>query len=252
MSALAALDAERIKLSTTRSPLWSVVGAAVLSFAIAALQGWSAYGYTPLPPGKAALGVAVFGVPVLMVLASMTMTGEYRTGLIRTTFLATPNRSVVLAAKAIVCAAFSSVAAIVMVLGAVLVARLFTDPLIAVDLSPTNPATWQVAGSFALYAALAAILGVAVGALVRFSAGAVAVLLLWPLVAEPLLANMPGNGAQFGPWLPFVHMYRFLDVDWLFPSYAMPWGPVGSLIYFVVLVVVVFAAAVVVLNRRDA
>lgn len=47
-------------------------------------------------------------------------------------------------------------------------------------------------------------------------------------------------------------MYRFLDVDWLFPSYAMPWGPVGSLIYFVVLVVVVFVAAVVALNRRDA
>jgi hypothetical protein len=252
VSALAALDAERIKLSTTRSPLWSVVGAAVLSFAVAALQGWSAYGYSPLPPGKAALGVAVFGVPVLMVLASMTMTGEYRTGLIRTTFLATPNRTAVLTAKAVVCAAFSSVATIVMVVGAVLVARLFAEPLIGVDLSATNAVTWQVAGSFALYAALAAVLGVAVGALVRFSAGAVAVLLLWPLVAEPLLGNMPGNGAQIGPWLPFANMYRFLDVEWLFPTYHFSWGEMGSLIYFVVLVVVVFVAAVVVLNRRDA
>ncbi|KWX23817.1 ABC transporter permease [Mycolicibacterium wolinskyi] len=250
MSALAALDAERIKLSTTRSPLWSVVGVAVLSFGVAALQGWSAYGYTPLAPGKAALGVAVFGVPVLMVLSSMTVTGEYRTGLIRTTFLATPNRTKVLIAKAVVCAAFSSVCAVVMVLGAVLVARLFAEPVIGAELSPTNPATWSVAGGFALYAALAAVLGVGVGALVRFAAGAVAALLLWPLVAEPLLGNMPNLEA--GPWLPFANMFRFLGVEWLFPTYDMPWGEVGSLVYFLAWVAAVFIAAVVVLNRRDA
>lgn len=250
MSALAALDAERIKLSTTRSPLWSVVGVAVLSFGVAALQGWSAYGYTPLAPGKAALGVAVFGVPVLMVLSSMTVTGEYRTGLIRTTFLATPNRTKVLIAKAVVCAAFSSVCAVVMVLGAVLVARLFAEPVIGAELSPTNPATWSVAGGFALYAALAAVLGVGVGALVRFAAGAVAALLLWPLVAEPLLGNMPNLEA--GPWLPFANMFRFLGVEWLFPTYDMPWGEVGSLVYFLAWVAAVFIAAVVVVNRRDA
>lgn len=250
MSALAALDAERIKLSTTRSPLWSVVGVAVLSFGVAALQGWSAYGYTPLAPGKAALGVAVFGVPVLMVLSSMTVTGEYRTGLIRTTFLATPNRTKVLIAKAVVCAAFSSVCAVVMVLGAVLVARLFAEPVVGAELSPTNPATWSVAGGFALYAALAAVLGAGVGALVRFAAGAVAALLLWPLVAEPLLGNMPNLEA--GPWLPFANMFRFLGVEWLFPTYDMPWGEVGSLVYFLAWVAAVFIAAVVVLNRRDA
>lgn len=251
MSALAALDAERIKLSTTRSPLWTVIGVAALSLGLAALQGWGAYG-SPLPPGKAALGVAVFGVPVLMVLASMTMTGEYRSGLIRTTFLATPNRTTVLITKAVVCAAFSSVCAVLMVLASVLVARLVAEPVAGAELTMTNPATWQVAGGFALYAALAAVLGVSVGALVRFAAGAVAVLLLWPLVAEPLLGNMPGNGARIGPWLPFANMFRFLGVDWLFPSYDIPWGELGSLVYFVVLVVAVLVAAIVVLNRRDA
>ena len=48
-------------------------------------------------------------------------------------------------------------------------------------------------------------------------------------------------------------MYRFLGVEWLFPTYDMPWGEVGSLVYFVaVFVPAVFVAAVVVLNRRDA
>jgi ABC-2 type transport system permease protein len=252
VSALAVLDAERIKLSTTRSPVWSVLGVAALSLGVAALQGWTAYDLSPLPPDKAALGVAVFGVPVLMILASMTVTGEYRTGLIRTTLLATPNRTWVLIAKAIVAAAFSSICAVVMVLAAVLVARLFAEPVAGAQLSLANSATWSVAGGFALYAALAAVLGVAVGALVRFAAGAVAVLLMWPLVAEPLLGNLPGSGAQIGPWLPFANMFRFLEVEWLFPTYDIPWGATGSLLYFVVLIVVVFVAAVVVLNRRDA
>ena len=61
------LDAERIKLSTTRSPLWSAVAVAVLSLGLAAVQGWTAYDFSPLPPEKAAIGVAVFGVPVLMI-----------------------------------------------------------------------------------------------------------------------------------------------------------------------------------------
>lgn len=246
------LDAERIKLSTTRSPLWSVLGVVALSLGVAALQGWTAYGFTPLPPSKAALGVAVFGVPVLMILASTTVTGEYRTGLIRTTFQATPGRTSVLIAKAIVAAAFSSVCAVAMVLASVLVARLLAEPVAGAQLSLVNSATWSVAGGFALYAALAAVLGVAVGALVRSTAGAVAVLLLWPLVAEPLLANLPSTAVHLGPWLPFANIFRFLDVEWLFRTYNVPWGETGSLFYFVTLVGVFFVAAVVVLNRRDA
>ena len=73
-------------------------------------------------------------------------------------------------------------------------------------------------------------LGVGVGALVRASAGAVALLLLWPLVAEPLLANMPNTGATVGPYLPFANAFTFLGVQWLYPYYAMPWGHLGSLV----------------------
>jgi ABC-2 type transport system permease protein len=38
----------------------------------------------------------------------------------------------------------------------------------------------------------------------------------------------------------------------LYPAYAMPWGVVGSLLYFVIVVAVVYPAAIVVVNRRDA
>jgi ABC-2 type transport system permease protein len=252
VSALAVLDAERIKLSTTRSPLWAATGVAVLSLGLAAVQGWTAYDFSPLPPEKAALGVAVFGVPVLMILASLTVTGEYRSGMIRTTFMATPGRTTVLVAKTVVSAAFSAIYAAVMVVAAIVVARLTTKPAVATQLSLAGSATWRLVGAVALYAALAAVLGVAVGALLRFTAGAVAVLLLWPLVAEPILGNLPSVGTEIGPYLPFANTFRFIGVSWLYPVYAMPWGVLGSLLYFVVVAAVVFIAAIVVVNRRDA
>jgi ABC-2 type transport system permease protein len=249
---LAVLDAERIKLSTTRSPLWSAVAVAVLSLSLAALQGSTAYGAASLPPEKAAIGVAVFGVPVLMILASMTVTGEYRSGMIRSTFMAAPNRTVVLIAKAVVAAVFSAVYAAVMVIVAVVVARLAAPPLVGSQLSLAEPDTWRTVGAIAIYAVLATVLAVGVGALLRAAAGAVAVLLMWPLVVEPILGNLPRIASEVGPYLPFANAFVFTDVQWLYPVYAMSWGKVGSLVYFVAVVAVVFVAAIVVLNRRDA
>ncbi|BBY27797.1 ABC transporter permease [Mycolicibacterium sediminis] len=252
MTAMTALNAERIKLVTIRSPLWSALAAAALSLGVAALQGATAYGAAGLAPQQAAMGVAVFGVPLLMVVAAMTVTGEYRTGTIRYTFAATPNRTLVLAAKAVVCALFSAVFTVVLVIAAVAVARLSADPMIGADLSLAGPEVWRLALALAVFAAVAAVLGVAVGALVRHAAGAVAILLLWPLVVEPILGNLPTVGPRIGPFLPFGNVFTFADVQWLFPTYAMPWGPFGSLCYFVVVVAVAFAAATVVVGSRDA
>ncbi|CAN3126800.1 ABC transporter permease [Mycobacterium sp. smrl_JER01] len=248
-NAAAVVNAERIKLTTLRSPLWSVAAAAGLSFALAALQATVAYDYARLTPPDAGLGVAVFGVPVLMIVAAMTVTGEYRSGLIATTFMATPDRTLVVCAKAFVAAVFSAVSAAVMVIGAALVARWFADPGVGDALTPA--ATAGFAAAVALYAALAAVLGVGVAVLLRHTAGAVTVLLLWPLLVEPLLANLPGRGWQIGPYLPFANVLRFLDVQWPFPEFALPWSDVGALAYFMVVVVVVFAAALVAVNRRD-
>ena len=180
---------------------------AALSLVLAALQGSLAHDGAPLEPPRTAIGAAVFGVPVLMVLASMTMTAEYRSGMIRTTFVATPNRAQVLVAKAVVVSVFSAVFAALMVIGAVGVARLFDTSTSAANLSSTLPEMWHLVGAVALYAALAAVLGVGVGALLRAGPGAVAVLLLWPLVVEPLLGNLPDVGSEVGPYLPFGNIF---------------------------------------------
>jgi hypothetical protein len=252
MSAAAVLDAERIKLSTTRSVLWTAAAVAVLSIGLAAVQGSTAYGAAPLPPERAATGVAVFGVPVLMILAAMTVTGEYRSGMIRTTFMATPNRTLVLVAKAIVAAVFSAIYAALMTVAALMVGSLMAPPLVGTQLSLVAPAAWRLVGAIALYAVFTAVLGVGVAALLRHSAGAVTVLLMWPLVAEPIVGNLPNIGSEVGPYLPFGNVFLFTGVQWLYPVYDMPWGERGSLLYFAAVVTVVFAAAIVVVNRRDA
>jgi ABC-2 type transport system permease protein len=239
VSAVAVLNAERIKLSTTASLLWSAVAVAVVSLGLAAAQASTVYGPGPLAPEKAAMGVAVFGVPVLMILSSLTVTNEYRSGMMRTTFMAVPNRTLLLVAKAIVAAVFSGVYAAVMVVASIVVARS--------DLS-----SWRLVGAIALYAMIAAVLGVGVGALLRASAGAVAMLLLWPLVAEPMLGNLPNIGSEVGPFLPFGNAFTFTRVQWLYPVYDMPWGELGSLVYFAAVAAVVFLAALVTINRRDA
>jgi ABC-2 type transport system permease protein len=252
VSAVAVLEAERIKLSTTRSLVWTAAAVALLSIGLAAVQASTAYAAAPLPPERAAMGVAVFGVPVLMVLAAMTVTGEYRSGMIRTTFMATPNRTMVFAAKAVVAVAFSAGYAALMTVAALVVGRLLAPPLIGSHLSFAATDTWRMIGVITLYAALTAVLGVGVAALLRHSAGAVAVLLLWPLLVEPILGNLPRIGSEVGPYLPFANAFTFLRVQWLYPVYDTPWGEMGSLLYFMVVIAVVYAAAIVVVNRRDA
>ncbi|MCK0175635.1 MULTISPECIES: ABC transporter permease [Mycobacteriaceae] len=242
MSALEVLDSERIKLTTTRSPLWSAAAVVVLSLGVTAMLVAASSAYDRMTPEEAILGVAVFGVPVLMILSSLAVTGEYRSGLIRSTFLAVPRRPLVLIAKAVVTSVFSGLCA---------AATSFIAVIIA-GLPPGEGSTWRAVGAVTLYAMLAAVLGVAVGALIRFAAGAVAVLLMWPLVVEPILGNMPNVGSEIGIYLPFANMFEFLGVAWLFPSYDVPWGHVGAVCYFTAVVAIVFVAAVVVVDRRDA
>lgn len=248
----AALAAEWVKLTSTRAALWALGAVAVLGLGTAALVGTTAYGIMPMAPAKAAGGVATFGVPVLMVLASMTVTAEYRTQLIRTTFLAIPDRTVVLCAKAVLAAWFAAVCAGLTAFGAVLLARMTAPQLVAAGLSPTAPGTWRTIGAIGLYAAAAAVLAVAVGALLRSAAAAVAVLLLWPLVVEVVLGVVPETGPRIGPYLPFANAASFTGVHWLPLGYDMRWGPVGGFLYFCAAVAVAFAAAAAVLNRRDA
>lgn len=220
------IRSEYLKLTTTRSPAWTALAVLVLSLGLATAI-----------PDRPELGAAAFGVPVLMILSALTITGEYRTAMIRTTFLATPSRIRVLAAKAVVAVSFSVVVSGVAAVGSMVLAG--------------GVPVWRTVGAVTLYAALGAVLAVGLGALVRHSAAAVAVLVLLPFVVEPLIGVSPELGARVGPLLPFTNANAFTGVTWL-QTFTMWWGPAGSALYFGAVAAAVFAVAAVVVTRRDA
>jgi ABC-2 type transport system permease protein len=244
------LNAERIKLSSTRSPWWSAAVALVLSLGLAAIQPLGTLSEGPLPPERAAIGVAVFGVPVLMILAALTVTGEIRTGTLRTTFMATPNRTRVLCAKAVLTAGIAGVFAAAMTVGAIAMVHALANEQMGARLSLGLAVAWRPVAAIGLFAALGAVLAVGLGALLRHAAAVVAVLVLMPFVVEPLLGSLPRVGETVGPLLPFANAMAFTEVPWL-QTYPMWWGPIGSAVYFAAVVAVVFVTGVIVISRRD-
>ncbi|TFV59172.1 ABC transporter permease [Mycobacterium sp. PS03-16] len=244
------LRSEVVKLGTTRSPLWSLLAVVVLSLGFAGVQASVGSTRMPLEPERVAMGVTTFAVPVLLILAALTVTGEFRTGMIKTTFLATPSRTRVLAAKAFVAAVFAGLSTVAMVIASVVLVRVVGTGTQAAELSFTNVEVWRTVGSAGLYAALGAVLAVGLGALVRHSAGVIAILLMLPFVVEPLLGTIPRVGERIGPFLPFANAHRFTEVPTI-QTFAMKWGPLGALLYFTAVVGVVFLLATADVNRRD-
>lgn len=244
------VTAERIKLATTRSPLWTALAVVVVSLGFAAIQAATVLPYSTVAPERAAIGAATFGVPVLMMLSALTITGEHRTGLIRTTFMATPKRVRVLAAKALVSAVFSGVLTALMTVGSIALVRAIATESQGAALSLTLPSVWRTVGAITLYAVLGAVLAVGLGALLRHSAAVIALLLLLPFVVEPLLGATPRVGERIGPLFPFANASTFTEVPWL-QTFSMWWGPVGAALYFAGVAATVFVVAAVVVCRRD-
>jgi ABC-type transport system involved in multi-copper enzyme maturation permease subunit len=162
---------------------------------------------------------AFAGLIAMVVVAAMFMTAEYRRGLIRVTLAASPRRSRMLAAKAVVAGS----AAFVVALPAAVAATLIEAPRarsrgIFIDPVPVLTEARVVAGTAALLA-VAAVLAVALGALVRRSAVAVtaviAVIVLPYFFADPL-ALLPASAAD---WLLRVTPAAGFAIQQPYPAY---------------------------------
>ncbi|NKY87058.1 ABC transporter permease [Nocardia veterana] len=248
--------AERIKLTSTRSPWWCSAIVVALGLGLAALiaavsrASVGKENETLLTTAGAMVGVSGFGVMVLMIMATLTVTSEYRFGIIRTTFQATPNRSRVLVTKALLTGAYAAVLTFVLGLLAYLIAKALAGDA-GRQMSLSSDADWRALYGLAIYAFLAVVLSVGVGALVRQSAAAISLIVLWPLLIETLLGSFGSFGRNVQPFLPFANINRFLGEDTASAAH-WHWGPWGGLIYFIVFTAIVFGAAVVVTNSRDA
>jgi ABC-type transport system involved in multi-copper enzyme maturation permease subunit len=142
-----------------------------------------------------ALAGTFFGLIPLIVVAAMFITAEYRRGLIRVSLAAAPRRGRLLAAKAVAIGAVGFVAGLV----AATLALAVGMPL----LGRAGPLAWPVSlptearmvvGTAALLA-VAAVLALAIGTIVRRSAPAVAIVIV-VIVVPYLLAFHPLPGSQ--------------------------------------------------------
>ncbi|WP_028479426.1 ABC transporter permease [Nocardia sp. CNY236] len=249
------LAAERIKLTSTKSPWWCSAIIIALSLGVAALLAsvaGSTYGEEgsgPFTVAEVALGVSGFGVLVLMIMATLTVTSEYRFGIIRSTFQATPHRDRVVLAKAGLVGVYGALLTAVLVLLAYVVGTMFGGPDAGASLTLSTAEDWRVVYGVAIYAFLGVVLAVGVGVLVRQSAAAISLIVLWPLLIETLLGTFGSFGETVAPFLPFMNVNRFVGSA---TTGEWHWGAWGSLLYFAGFVAVVFGAALIVVNRRDA
>ncbi|MCU1648671.1 MAG: transporter permease [Nocardia sp.] len=249
------LAAERIKLTSTRSPWWcsAIIVALGLGFAalIAAVNRNPKADSPPLSVTNVVGGVSGFGVLVLMILASLAVTSEYRFGTIKSTFLATPARDKVLTTKALMIGVYGAVLIGVLTLLAFGLAKIITGSSGGSALELSSSANARAIYGPAIYAFLAVLLAVGIGVLVRQTAAAISLIILWPTVIESLLSAFGSFGRNVGAFMPFANASHFYSVsdggstDW-------HWGPWGSLLYFAAFVAIIFGAALFMVNKRDA
>jgi hypothetical protein len=151
--------------------------------------------------GKGLQG-ALVGLLVVVALGALYMTSEYRHGLIRTTLTASPRRGRVLAAKALVVAAvtFVTCSAALCVTFPLAQAKLrasgFRPPgFPRLDLTDATSLR-AVVGTAALMAVVA-VLALALGAILRHSAAAIAAVIVLVLVPQILVVSLPLTAAQW-------------------------------------------------------
>jgi ABC-2 type transport system permease protein len=252
------LAVERIKLFTTRSPWWCALTTLVVTIGFAALITGTANAEDPVTVASAEFGYT-FGLAVVMVLAALAVTTEYRFGTIRTTFQAVPHRGSALVAKTTVVALLALVLGEIAGFGSLAIASLIKPNA---DLALNSSADWiNVAGVGLIYA-FAAVIAMAVGILVRHSAGAISLLLIYNLAVESLIQLIPNVGAKIHQWMPFNVAHKVVagagasngsrGANAGPPLSDSPLSPGWALAYFAGFALVLLVVAVVVAKKRDA
>ena len=249
---------EWTKLWSLRSTRWSLL-AAVLSMvalgpliAAAQISRWSQLDardiarFDSIDIGVGGWHLAQLAIAVLGVLV---ISGEYSTGMIRSSFMAAPKRLPVLWAKL---AVFCSVIFVTMLVSG-LVSFFITQAIVAAkhqQHSLGDPHALRAVIGSALFLTVLGAFSVALGALVRNTAGGIALFVFLLFVLPGITAILPHTTADsINPYLP-VNAGSAVATSTFDPGpHLSPWGGFGM---FCLYTVIAIAAAAVGLLRRDA
>jgi len=206
------LLSEWTKLHSLRSTRWSLLAATVLGiglpllFAAVTSSHWGSMSANdradrhPLDIALAGVNVAQLAIAVLGVLV---ITGEYSTGMIRASFTAVPKRLPVLWAKIGVYAAVSFALSLPAVLIAFFASQAILSKHDLLQISFSHPGVARSVIGGAVYLTLIGTFALAVGAIVRNTAGGIASFAALFFVIPPLMNVLPSSwNHAISPYLP--------------------------------------------------
>ena len=214
-----AIRAEFVKLLTTK--MWWIL-LIVLAVYVAFTAGILALAFSgslPGPGGASDPGTPQIPADVLppivysvassigyvfpLLLGTLAVTGEFRHQTLTPTFLATPRRGRVLAAKLVVMAIFGALYGVAALVGAVGAGAAILSANGATGLDDGD--NWLMFARIVLAMALWAIIGVGIGALIPNQVAAIVVVLAFTQFIEPILRTVAGVVdwvAAVGNYLP--------------------------------------------------
>lgn len=254
------LLAEWTKLRTVRSTIWSLVLLAVLTLGFTALfmaltaSQWnqtdaSQQADIRADPVGTILGSGLFlGQLTICVLGVMVVTSEYSTGMIRASLLAEPRRWRMLLAKSMIFVVVVFVVGEVVAFPSYFMGAAILHSHAPVSLS--DPGVLRAVIGAGLYLCVLGLFALAIGAIVRHTAGSITGVIGFILVLSPLAQLLPGNIGKY------VHAYLPAEAGQLIASahapsdsVLSPWEGFGV---FCLWTAVLLTIAGYLLERRDA
>jgi ABC-type transport system involved in multi-copper enzyme maturation permease subunit len=206
--------AEWTKIRSVRSTVWTLLLFVVLTVGLTA--GLTALVvHSPSGPRAAERDVRIIADPVsfilgagiglgqltICVLGVLLITTEYSTGVIKASLLAVPRRLPMLVAKISVFAVLMLVLAEIVSFGSFFIGSALLHSMAAVSISDHN-VTRAVVGA-GLYLTVLGLFSLAIGLLVRHTAGGIATVIGIVLVLPILTSLLPGSwGAHIDAYLP--------------------------------------------------
>jgi ABC-2 type transport system permease protein len=253
-----AVRSEWTKLRTLRSTAWTVLVALALGVGFGALLSFAgARKYTALAPADQAsfdptatsLSGYVMAQLAIAVLGILIITSEYATGMISTSLTAVPRRARLLTAKAVVLTVVALAVSEVIGLGMFFAGQAVLAGQGVPHVGLGEPHVLRAVIGAGLYLAVVGLLGVAVGTLVRATAGAVATMVAVTLLVPVFTTALPESWARVvGRFWPTMAGQQIMTAG--HGAHVLgPWAGFGLLC---AAVGVVLGAALLVFGTRDA
>jgi ABC-2 type transport system permease protein len=214
---------EWTKLHSLRSTRWSLLVAGVLAIGLPALfAAVTSSHWGSMSPHERAdrhpLDIALAGVNIaqlaVAVLGVLVITGEYSTGMIRASFTAVPKRLPVLWGKIGVFATVTFALMLPAVIAAFFVSQAILSKHDILRISFSHPGVARSVVGGAGYLALLGVFALAIGAIVRNTAGGIAVFAALFFVIPPLMNILPARwNNAISPFLPDAAGRRMFSLD---------------------------------------